>query len=288
MFMTPDTRFGSYEVQALVGQGGMSEVYRARDVRLNREVAVKVLGKPFASDPEWLARFEREAQLLAALNHPHIAQIYGFEELAPVGQDQVPVRALVMEMVDGPTLAERIARGPIPADEALAIAEQIAEALEAAHERGIIHRDLKPANVKVASDGTVKLLDFGLAKAFDRGGDAPHGLSPMNSPTFTSPVMTQMGVIVGTAAYMAPEQAKGKAVDRRADLWALGVVLFEMLTGRTAFAGETVTDVLAAVVMRDPDWTQLPAATPPAVRRLLSRCLTRDPHNRLSDAGEAR
>ena len=275
--MTPGTRLGAYDVVALIGSGGMGEVYRARDTKLNRDVAIKVLPKLFAADPERLARFEREAQTLAHLNHPNIAQIYGVVE---------DPAALVMELVDGEDLAQRIARGAVPLDEALAIARQVAEALEAAHERGIVHRDLKPANVKVRPDGTVKVLDFGLAtdagRSFSAGDLA-------NSPTFTSPAMlTNMGVIIGTAAYMAPEQAKGKAVDRRADMWAFGIVLFEMLAGRAAFDGETVTDVLAAVVTRDPDWTQLPAATPPGIRRLLARCLTRDPRHRLADAGEAR
>ena len=273
------TRIGPYDIQASLGAGGMGEVYRARDTRLDRDVAIKVLPDLFASDPERLARFEREAKTLASLNHPHIAQIYGVE-------DAGPMRALVMELVDGEDLATRLQGGAIPQADALPIARQIAEALEAAHERGIIHRDLKPANVKLAPDGTVKVLDFGLAKAM--GTAAPAGQAAIDAPTFTSPArVTQAGVILGTAAYMAPEQAKGKLVDRRADMWALGVVLYEMLTGRTAFDGETVTDVLAAIVTRDPDWSALPPDTPPSVRRLLGRCLERDPRRRLADAGEA-
>ena len=256
----------------------MGEVYRARDTRLHRDVAIKVLPEVFALDPERLTRFEREAQVLAALNHPNIAHIYGVED-----------RALVMELVEGEDLAERIARGALPLDEALAIARQIAEALEAAHEAGIVHRDLKPANIKVRVDGVVKVLDFGLAKAADAAGSVYGDRGIENSPTFTSPaVMTRMGVILGTAAYMAPEQARGKGADRRSDLWAFGVVLYEMLTGRMAFDGETVTDVLAAIVTKEPDWTALPDSTPPAIRRLLHRCLVRDPRRRLGDAGEAR
>ena len=272
------TSIGSYEILAKLGAGGMGEVYRARDSKLHRDVAIKVLPEVFALDPERLARFEREAQVLAALNHPNIAHIYGVEH-----------RALVMELVDGEDLAERIARGALPIDEALAIAKQIAEALEAAHEGGIIHRDLKPANVKLRGDGVVKVLDFGLAKAADAAGSMGGERELMNSPTFTSPaVMTRMGVILGTAAYMSPEQARGKSADRRSDMWAFGVVLYEMLTGRLAFDGETVTDVLAAIVTREPDWGALPSTTPPGIRRLLQRCLVRDPRRRLADAGEAR
>jgi serine/threonine-protein kinase len=263
----------------------MGEVYRARDTKLNRDVAIKILPNLFAADRDRVARFEREAQTLASLNHPHIAQIYGSVDLPP----EAGSLGLVMEFVDGEDLSRRIARSPIPIDDAMAIARQIAEALEAAHERGIVHRDLKPANIKLRADGAVKVLDFGLAKAMTP--DLAQALGPVNaanSPTFTSPALTNLGLILGTAAYMAPEQAKGKAVDRRADLWAFGVIFFEMLTGRAAFSGESVTEVLAAVVTRDPAWTQLPAATPPGIRRLLARCLTRDPHNRLADAGEAR
>ena len=256
----------------------MGEVYRARDGRLHRDVAIKVLPEIFALDPERLTRFEREARVLAALNHPHIAHIYGVEE-----------RALVMELVEGEDLAQRIARGPLPVDEALATARQIADALEAAHDAGIVHRDLKPANIKLRDDGVVKVLDFGLAKAADAVAAANSDAALMNSPTFTSPaVMTRMGVIIGTAAYMSPEQARGKGADRRSDMWAFGVVLYEMLTGRMAFQGETVTDVLAAIVTKEPDWAALPPAIPPSVRGLLRRCLTRDPRRRLADAGEAR
>ena len=254
----------------------MGEVYRARDTKLGRDVAVKVLPESFAGDPDRLARFHREAQVLAALNHPNIAQIYGFE-------DSGATHALVMELVEGPTLAERIEHGAIPLAEALAIGKQIAVALEAAHELGIVHRDLKPANVKVKEDGTVKVLDFGLAKALDPtiGSSA----DVMNSPTLTARA-TQLGTILGTAAYMAPEQAKGKAVDRRADIWAFGVVLFEMLAGQRAFKGDDVSDVLAAVLRQEIDWKVLPAETPANVRRVLARCLERDPKLRLRDIGD--
>jgi len=276
--LTTGSRVGSYEIVGAIGAGGMGEVYRGRDTKLHRDVAIKVLPEIFALDPERLTRFEREAQVLAALNHPNIAHIYGVED-----------RALVMELVEGEDLAQRIARGALPLDEALPIARQIAEALEAAHEAGIVHRDLKPANIKLRDDGVVKVLDFGLAKAADAARSVHGDHEIANSPTFTSPaVMTRMGVILGTAAYMAPEQARGKSTDRRSDLWAFGVVLYEMLTGRMAFGGETVTDVLAAIVTKEPAWAALPAATPPSIRRLLQRCLVRDPHRRLADAGEAR
>jgi serine/threonine-protein kinase len=267
----------------------MGEVYRARDSRLDRHVAIKILPEFFASDPDRLMRFEREAQSLAALNHPHIAHIYGIE-------DSSGVRALVMELVEGEDLAERIARGAVSLDEALPIAQQVAEALEAAHDAGIVHRDLKPANIRIRSDSTVKVLDFGLAKAADAGGSpdgrrsangAAQGLSPAHSPTFTSPALTQIGVVLGTAAYMSPEQAKGRTVDRGADLWAFGAVVFEMLTGRRAFPGDDVSDTLATVLKFDPDWERLPAETPPAIRRLLRRCLEKNPKQRLRDAGSA-
>jgi serine/threonine-protein kinase len=254
----------------------MGEVYRARDPKLNRDVAIKVLPEGFTQDAERLARFQREAQVLASLNHPNIAAIYGIQESS--GE-----LALVMELVEGPTLADRIATGPIPLEDALPIAKQIAEGLEAAHERGIIHRDLKPANVKVTPDDMVKVLDFGLAKVFE-GDSQATDLS--HSPTLIKG--TQAGMILGTAAYMSPEQAKGKAVDRRADIWALGCVLFEMLSGQQTFSGETLTDTLAAVVRAEPDWGALPTATPSAIRRLLRRCLTKDPRQRLRDIGEAR
>jgi eukaryotic-like serine/threonine-protein kinase len=289
MPLSPGTRLGPYEVLAAIGSGGMGEVYRARDTKLGREVAVKILPGLFASDPDRMMRFEREARTLASLNHPHIAQIYGFEE-TPAVAGHAGVSALVMELVEGEDLIDRIARGPVPLDEALPIARQIAEALEAAHEAGVIHRDLKPANIKVRPDGTVKVLDFGLAKLADPAAatsDAIAG-SPADSPTFTSPAMTALGVILGTAAYMAPEQARGRAVDRRADIWAFGCVLFEMLTGRRAFEGDDVSDTLASVLKSEPDWTALPAGTPPALRRLLRRCLVKDPGRRLSGIGLAR
>ncbi|HSM50181.1 MAG TPA: protein kinase [Thermoanaerobaculia bacterium] len=280
-------RLGPYEITAKLGEGGMGEVYRATDTRLKREVAIKVLPAAFTEDRERLARFEREAQLLAQLHHPNIASIFGLEE-------SDGTRALVMELVEGPTLAERLASGALPLPECLSIARQIAEALEEAHEKGIVHRDLKPANVKVTDEGKVKVLDFGLAKALDAsvGPSSSAGLaaspSLMNSPTLTAAHGTQLGMILGTAAYMAPEQAKGKAVDRRGDIWAFGVVLFEMLTGRRLFEGETASEVLAAVIREEIDWTSLPQETPPGLRRLLARCLERDPRLRLRDIGEAR
>jgi eukaryotic-like serine/threonine-protein kinase len=276
--LTPGTRLGPYEIVAAIGAGGMGEVYKARDTRLDRDVAIKILPEAFAADADRVARFQREAKTLAALNHPNIAQIFGLEQAGDV-------RALAMEFVAGEDLSDRIARGPIPLDEALPIAKQIAEALEAAHEQGIIHRDLKPANIKVRADGTVKVLDFGLAKALD-----PLASSPVvsQSPTITSPALTQLGVIVGTAAYMSPEQARGRAVDKRSDIWAFGVILFEMLTGRRAFDGETISDVLAKVIEREPDWNALPTSTPPGIHRLLRWCLEKDRHRRLADIADAR
>jgi len=265
-----------YEVTGKLGAGGMGEVYRAHDTKLNREVAIKILPVEFAQDAERLARFQREAQVLASLNHPNIAAIYGLE-------DSNGILALVMELVEGPTLADRIARGPIALDDALAIAKQISEGLEFAHEKGIIHRDLKPANIKVTVDGRVKVLDFGLAKVFT---EETHDSDLSHSPTLIRG--TQAGMILGTAAYMSPEQAKGKAVDRRADIWAFGCVLFEMLSGKQTFSGETLTDTLAAVVRAEPEWNELPPTTPLAVGRLLRRCLTKDPKQRLRDIGEAR
>jgi Tol biopolymer transport system component len=271
-------RLGPYEILAPLGAGGMGEVYRGRDTALNRDVALKVLSERFAGDPDRLARFKREAQVLASLNHPHIGAIYGVADF-PGG------RALVLELVEGPTLADRIAAGPIPLEEALPIARQIAEALAAAHELGIVHRDLKPANVKLRPDGTVKVLDFGLAKAAEPG---TVSVDTTQSPTITTPAMTQMGMILGTAAYMSPEQAKGRPADKRSDVWAFGCVLFEILTGRRAFAGEDVADTLAHVLAKEPAWSLLPPETPPAIRRLLRRCLERDRSRRLADIADAR
>src|SRR6185436_12764130 len=270
-------RIGHYEIGELIGTGGMGEVYRARDSRLNRDVAIKVLLPGVADDSERLARFNREAQVLASLNHPNIAHIHGIEP-GPDGP------LLVLEFVDGPTLADRIAGGALALDEALSIARQIADALEAAHERGVIHRDLKPANVKVDDRGTVKVLDFGLAKAIDSQ-SSPGSLA--NSPTITSP-MTQAGMILGTAAYMSPEQAKGRVVDKRSDVWAFGCVLFEMLTGKRAFEGEDVTDTIAAVMRGEPDWNALPTDTPAQIRLLLKRCLDKDRRTRIGDISVAR
>src|SRR5262245_20161925 len=277
MTLASGTRLGVYEVVASLGAGGMGEVYRARDTKLNRDVALKVLPAAFRLEPDRQARFKREAQLIASLNPPNIATIYGFEEWEGV-------HALVLELVEGPTLADRLARGPIPLDEALPIARQIAEALEASHELGIIHRDLKPANIKLRPDGTVKVLDFGLAKALEpAGGESGDDTA---SPTITSPA-THAGMILGTAAYMSPEQAKGRVVDRRADVWAFGAVLFEMLSGHRAFKGEDVADTLAAVLRTDPTWSQLPPDTPLSVRRLLTRCLQKDAKRRLQHIGDA-
>src|SRR5712692_8950700 len=269
MPLAAGTRFGPYEILAPVGAGGMGEVYRAKDTKLGRDIALKVLPESFARDPERMARFEREAQVLASLNHPNIATVYGFE-----------AGAIGMELVEGPTLAERIGGRAMPLDEALPIAKQIADGLEYAHERGIIHRDLKPANVKLTADGNVKILDFGLAKALDT--------PTLQGNPFISPTLmlsgTQAGVILGTAAYMAPEQARGAVVDRRADIWAFGVVLYEMLTGKQPFAGETVSDTLAAVLRAEPQWDAIPVG----MRRLVRRCLEKNPKRRLRDIGEAR
>src|SRR5215472_3658819 len=332
MVLTLGSRLGPYEILLPLGAGGMGEVYRARDTKLGREVALKVLPEAFARDAERMARFRREAQVLASLNHPNIATIYGLEE-------SNGNCALVMELVEGPALAERIGRrdtltpGPSPGgrgesktespsspvgrgeskkqgdlpspsgrgwsriagpgegaafaialDESLHIAKQIAEGLEYAHERGIIHRDLKPANVKVRPDGTVKILDFGLAKALE---ETPAAGSISNSPTISA-AASREGMILGTAAYMSPEQARGKVVDRRCDIWSFGAVLFEMLSGKQAFAGEDVSHTLAAVIMKEPDWNLLPDHLPAPVGRLLRRCLTKDPRNRLQAIGEAR
>jgi eukaryotic-like serine/threonine-protein kinase len=277
MTLKPGTRVGSYEILAAVGAGGMGEVYRARDAKLGRDVALKVLPAAFARDAERMARFQREAKVLASLNHTSIAAIYGLE-------DSGSTHALVMELVEGPTLADRIATGPIAVDEALRIAKQICEALEYAHERGVVHRDLKPANIKVTRDDAVKVLDFGLAKAVQGEADTT---DLGNSPTI-SQMATESGVLLGTAAYMSPEQAKGKPVDRRADIWAFGCVLYEMLTGKKAFSGETVADTLAAIMRAEPEWELLPADTPMRVRVLLQRCVQKDPKQRLRDIGDAR
>jgi serine/threonine protein kinase len=271
------SRIGSHEITALLGKGGMGEVYRARDTKLGRDVAIKVLPDVFARDSARMARFGREAKLLAALDHSNIASIYGLE-------DSGGTSALVMQLAEGPTLAARIAEGPIPIEEALPIARQIADALEYAHEKGIIHRDLKPANVKVAGNDTVKILDFGLAKALESELSAKE---LADSPTI-SRLATEAGLLLGTAAYMSPEQARGKPVDRRADIWAFGCLLYEMLTGIMAFHGDSVTDTLASVVRSEPDWSKVPARTPVSVRVLLQRCLQKDPKQRLRDIGDAR
>jgi eukaryotic-like serine/threonine-protein kinase len=272
------TRIGPYEIAAQIGAGGMGEVYRATDTKLKRQVAIKVLPEALAADGERLARFQREAEVLASLNHHNIAHLHGLEE-------SDGVRALVMELVEGPTLADRIAQGALPVDETLAIAKQIAAALEAAHEQGVTHRDLKPANVKVRPDGTVKVLDFGLAKLAEPA--AGSNVAATMSPTLSLNA-TMAGVILGTAAYMAPEQARGRAVDKRADIWAFGAVLFEMLTGSQPFPGEDVSHVLARVIDRDPDWSLLPSSLPPSLRTCLQRCLVKDPRQRVRDIGDVR
>ena len=276
MTLESGTRLGPYEIVSLLGKGGMGEVYRARDTHLEREVAIKVLPPAFTADADRLARFEREAKVLASLNNPQIGQIYGLEDIEGG-------HALVLELVDGPTLAERIEDGPIPVEEALEIAKQITKALEAAHEQGIIHRDLKPANIKVRPDGTVKVLDFGLAKAVDTRSEG----SPSESPTLTL-AATQMGAIMGTAAYMSPEQARGKPVDQQADVWSFGVVLLEMLTGHGAFEGDDISLTLSLVLQQEPDWTGLPAGLPPSVSAFLRRCLVKDTRQRLHDIGDMR
>ncbi|MCL4809764.1 MAG: serine/threonine-protein kinase, partial [Thermoanaerobaculia bacterium] len=281
------SRIGAHEITGKLGEGGMGVVWRARDTSLDRDVAIKVLPEALASDRDRLARFDREARLLAQLNHPNVAQVYG---VVTVGE----TRALVLELVEGPTLAERIEEGSMPLDEVRAIARQVAEALEEAHEKGIVHRDLKPQNVKLTPDGRAKVLDFGLAKALEPAGsgtsaaDTLRSPTMLDSPTLTATPGTQMGVILGTAGYMAPEQARGRVVDRRADIWAFGVLFYEMLTGRRLFAGETVSDTLAAVLRQEVDWSLLPKDLAPSDRRLLQRCLERDPKRRLRDIGEAR
>jgi serine/threonine protein kinase/Tol biopolymer transport system component len=277
MSLAVGSRIGSYQVVSRLGEGGMGVVFRARDTRLERDVAIKTLPDVFASDPDRLSRFRREAQVLASLNHPHIAQIYGFEELAGAC-------CIAMELVEGETLADRLVHGPIAVDDVLQIARQVADALEVAHDKGVVHRDLKPANIKIGADGAVKVLDFGLAKAM--GESAAAGSNSL-SPTL-SLAATQAGVILGTAAYMAPEQAKGKSVDRRADIWAFGVVVHEMLTGRRLFSGETVSETLAQVMMQEPDWQALSGRAPARLIDLLRRCLVKDPRNRLQSIGDAR
>jgi Protein kinase domain/WD40-like Beta Propeller Repeat len=277
MSLSAGARLGSYEILAPLGAGGMGEVYRARDTKLRRDVAIKILPEVFTADKERLARFEREARMLAALNHPHVEAIYGVEDVGGI-------RALVLELVEGETLRERLRRGSLPIPEALAIARQIADALEAAHERGIVHRDLKPSNVKITPDGTVKVLDFGLAKETTNNAEA----SDFDElPTLTAD-STSAGVVLGTAAYMSPEQARGKAIDKRTDIWAFGCVLFEMVSSRMAFPGETASDTIAAILEREPSWDRLPGATPNGVRHLLRRCLEKDPKRRLRDIGDAR
>ena len=266
-----------YKVIEKIGQGGMGEVYRAEDTNLSREVAIKVLPEQFTKDPQRLARFEREAKLLASLNHPNIAAIHSFEH-------SDDIHFLVLELVPGETLQERVAKGPVPVEEALEVCRQIAEGVEAAHEKGVIHRDLKPANVKVTPEGKVKILDFGLAKAFE---DETPVTDISQSPTLTEE-MTRAGVILGTAAYMSPEQAKGKPVDKRADIFAFGAVLYELLTGTRAFAGDTITETLGAIIHKEPDWEALPATTPLRIHELLRRCLTKDAHDRLRDIANVR
>ena len=294
MALTTGTRLGPYEIVAPLGAGGMGEVYRARDTKLNRDVALKLLPDLFAADSERLGRFQREAQVLASLNHPHIAQIYGLEDSGPsTGSGQAAIHAIVMELVEGQTLQARLAQvsslkaegSGLPLDEALTIARQVAEALEAAHEKGVIHRDLKPANVMITHGGLVKVLDFGLAAVAQ--GSGPADIDVTNSPTLTM-AATRAGVILGTAAYMSPEQAAGKAVDKRADIWSFGVMLWEMLTGQRLFDGETVSHTLADVLRAEIDFNTLPSSTPPVIRDLLRRCLDRDTRNRLRDIGEAR
>ena len=269
-------QLGPYRIESLLGAGAMGEVYRSRDTKLGREVAIKVLPRAFTSDPERVRRFQREARALAALNHPHITVIYGFEEAGGVC-------GLVMELVEGETLADLVARGPMPIADALPVARQIADALEAAHEHGIVHRDLKPANIKITATGVVKVLDFGLAKVSGDGKGAGH-----SQATTIASESTTKAVIVGTAAYMGPEQASGKRIDKRADIWAFGCVLYEMLTGRRAFEGVHLTDFLVAVMTKEPDWAALPASTPPRIVELMRRCLKKDPRERLRDIGDAR
>ena len=266
MTLAAGTKLGPYEILGQIGAGGMGEVYRARDTQLGRDVAIKLVNEVLAKDSENMARFEREARLLAAVNHPNIAAIYGIEERSGV-------RFLVLELVEGEPLDAMLANGPLGVAPALGIGRQVADALSAAHEKGVVHRDLKPSNILVTSSGRVKVLDFGLAKDVEEAAAA-------GSRVVTSPAMTAAGTILGTPAYMSPEQARGKPVDRRTDLWSFGCVLYEMLCGRRSFGGDTVTDCLAAIVEREPDWTALPRATPPGIRRLLRHCLEKDPERR--------
>ena len=280
MPLASGAKIGGYEIVALIGAGGMGEVYRARDARLGRDVAIKIVGPAIAGDPEGLRRFEREARMLASLNHPNIAAIYGVDD----GHGQP---ALILELVDGETLAERIARGPIPVTEAVAYARQIAEALDAAHEAGVVHRDLKPGNIKITENGTVKVLDFGLAKAIAAAAAPDPALDPAHSPTVTVHG-TKGGVILGTAAYMSPEQARGKPIDKRTDIWAFGCVLYEMLTGTRVFNGETTSDVIAAIIERQPEMSKLPATVTPHLRQVIARCLTKDQRQRARDIGDVR
>ena len=277
MSLPPGHKLAHYEIVEPIGKGGMGEVYRARDGKLSRDVAIKVLPKEFAENEERLARFKREAKVLASLNHPNIASIYGLEQ-----SDET--HYLVLELVPGETLAERISRGPIPLEEVLDIATQMAEALEEAHEHGIVHRDLKPANVKQTEDGKIKVLDYGLAKVFQE--ETPEADSSM-SPTLTRDA-TRVGVILGTAAYMSPEQARGKPVDRRTDIWAFGAVLFEMLTGAKPFPGDDISQTLARVIDREPDWNALPATVSPSLASYLRRCLQKDPRQRVQAIGDVR
>jgi serine/threonine protein kinase len=270
-------RLGVYQLQERIGSGGMGDVYRAHDTRLGRDVAIKILPHGFSADPSRQARFEREARVLAALNHPNIGAVYGFEE--GVTESGETVRGIVLELIEGETLSERVRRGPLPVGEALVIAKQIADALDVAHEKGIVHRDLKPANIKIAPDGVVKVLDFGLAKTIADNAAFTQSVAPDN---------TVEGAILGTAAYMSPEQARGQSVDKRTDIWAFGSVLYEMLTGHRAFAGDSLTDTLAHVIEREPDWRAVPETTPEAVRRLLERCLRKDVRRRLRDIADAR
>ena len=282
MTLAAGARLGPYEIVSAIGAGGMGEVYRARDTQLKREVAIKVLPPSYAADPDRLARFQREAELLATLNHPNIAAVYGLERADGI-------TGIVLELIEGETLADLIARGPIAVADALPIARQIADALEAAHEKGVIHRDLKPANIKITPDGAVKVLDFGLAKLNEP--NVPNASNVQNafsmSPTITTPAMTRMGVIMGTAAYMSPEQAKGKPADKRSDIWAFGAVLYEMLTGTRAFEGEDISDTLANVLKREPNWDALPSDLPPAIRTVVQRCLAKERRQRLADISVA-